>query len=42
MPELQVNRGKQRIFIIFLNRVGFSSILQQWWLKFLSDARLAS
>ncbi|MGA7826911.1 MAG: hypothetical protein WCA04_04590 [Geobacteraceae bacterium] len=42
MSKLWVNRGKQRIFIFFLNRIVFSGIMQQWWLKFLSDARLAS
>jgi len=40
--ELWLNRGNKRNFIFFLNRVFFSGILQQWWLKVLNDARLAS
>ncbi|HOP41369.1 MAG TPA: hypothetical protein PLI53_10025 [Geobacteraceae bacterium] len=42
MSELRLNRGKQGIFIIFLNRLVFSGIMLQWRLKLLSNARLAS
>lgn len=42
MSELRVGRGKQGVFLLFLDRLVIERILQQRWLTFLSDASLAS